>query len=291
MKYLNVTKIATLLTAAIFTLGYSSGNSPAPKGMVLIPAGTVSGGSVTGGSITITDSFYMDETEVTQKRYSEVMTEVYGYLGYTDPNWKTLYGVGDDYPAYYLDWYDALLFCNAISKINGIDTIYSYTSIIDTPGNGCELADLVIDTTQYGFRLPSKTEREYAHRAGTNTDFYWCNGSWPTYPATKSDTLEMNSYAVWKGNSGDQGIAHPGYGTHRVGQTIPNAFGLYDMTGNVSEWTNTTLYVYWLSVYSLGGSWSLTNLGQTASLHNLAIMPIEQFGTTGFRTILPVYEN
>ena len=69
------------------------------------------------------------------------------------------------------------------------------------------------------FRLPSEAEWEYACRAGTETRFYW--GDDPDYE-------EIDDYAVYCDN--DDG------GTAEVGTKRPNAFGLYDMSGNLYEW-------------------------------------------------------
>ncbi len=76
-----------------------------------------------------------------------------------------------------------------------------------------------IETLSGGFRLPRDAEWEYVCRAGTITRFYW--GDDPDYS-------DIGDYAWYNSNSNSQ--------THAVGQKIPNAWGLYDMSGNVYEW-------------------------------------------------------
>ncbi len=68
------------------------------------------------------------------------------------------------------------------------------------------------------YRLPTEAEWEYAAHAGTNTTFYW--GYW-------IDGAN-ESYLWYNNNSGNT--------THPVGKKMPNAWGLYDMSGNISEW-------------------------------------------------------
>lgn len=84
------------------------------------------------------------------------------------------------------------------------------------------------------FRLPSEAEWEYACRAGTDTYFYW--GDDPLL-------LDMDDYAWWSNNAWSVGEQYE----HRVGLKKPNAWGLYDMTGNVREWCHD---VYDESYYS-----------------------------------------
>jgi formylglycine-generating enzyme required for sulfatase activity len=79
------------------------------------------------------------------------------------------------------------------------------------------------------YHLPSESEWEYAARAGTTTKFYWGD-----------DDAAAPVHAWFNANSGCQnivGLFCEGGQTHPVGAKAPNAFGLYDITGNVWQWT------------------------------------------------------
>jgi len=202
--------------------------SAAPEGMKLISAkGSsfemgLSDGSISQ-NVSFTQDFYMDSTEVTQADYNAVMgNATTGYTGYISRS----NAAENNHPVYSVSWYDAALYCNALSKVAGKDTVYSYSDISGAVGNGCALTDVATDYSKNGFRLPTEAEWEFACRAGATTDYYWGKNSSP-YPEDQADSSEVNTYAVWKGNSNNTGI---------VATKLPNAFGLYDMTGNVFEW-------------------------------------------------------
>jgi formylglycine-generating enzyme required for sulfatase activity len=145
--------------------------------------------------------FWMDTTEVTQKQFVSIMATI------AREGWVDKYGVGDNYPAYSITWRDAVAYCNALSKLNNLDTVYT----LHIPE-----WELQIDTSKNGFRLPTEAEWEYACRARTTTDYYW--GDFNAEDFTWSHHFD--------------GPMNP------VAQLKPNAFGLYDMCGNVLELCN-----------------------------------------------------
>ena len=88
------------------------------------------------------------------------------------------------------------------------------------------------------FRLPAKEEWEYACRAGATGDYCKLDDG------TEITEKTLGEVAWFGDNSGKK--------THPVGQKKPNAFGLYDMLGNVMEWTVTALFE---TRVFCGGSW------------------------------------
>ena len=185
-------------------------------------------------------SFSMGETEVTQDLFESVMN--CGDIWTSTPN----YGVGGNYPAYRVSWYDAIAFCNKLSILLGKEPVYSvagisdwanlaYSAIPASDDNDWNAA--VMDKTKNGFRLPTEAEWEYAARGGINDHGYAYAGS-----------DNICDVAWYDGNNtvGNIECGTPGgiYGTKPVQGKQANELGLYDMSGNVWEWCSDFLNVY-----------------------------------------------
>ena len=170
--------------------------------------------------VKFTYNFFIGAHEVTQKEFKSTVSHLAPAYAQTDQ--------GDNYPVTNITWYDAVLYCNELSKKHGYDTVYSYSSACLTEGE-CSfiLENLAIHYDRFGYRLPTEAEWEYACRAGSDNQYYWSNNN---------DTAIINQYAWYSLNSDEK--AHP------VGQKKPNSFLLHDMCGNAAEWVNDWLDKY-----------------------------------------------
>ncbi len=221
---------------------------------VTIPAGTFVMGSTTDNredrdetpahAVTISHSFKMGVTEVTNAQYEEFCPEHRALRG------KDGVSTGDDDAVVNVSWYEAKAFCRWLSEREGKT-----------------------------YRLPTEAEWEYACRAGTRTAYF------------TGDTLDAGMYR-------NQIVARDYANVSlAVGKTKANAFGLYDMHGNVEEWCED-----WYGNYSDGkqtdpvgpsnGTYRVTRGGShhtpvkyLRSANRMAMLPADKHSLTGFRVV------
>ena len=188
--------------------------------------------------VSVSRGFWLKATEVTQAEWRTLLS--------SEPSSFT--ACGDECPVETVSWHDAVLYLNAASQRDGLVPCYDdATGEVTGPLLSCP-----------GYRFPTEAEWEYAARAGLS------GGAYHGMPSTSLGcaVLDPNLATVgwYCGNStvsyfpcadmrnhGDGGSSCAG--TRPVGQGPHNAWGLYDMHGNVWEYVHD-----WFALYPLGAA-------------------------------------
>ncbi|MDR1858636.1 MAG: formylglycine-generating enzyme family protein [Treponema sp.] len=284
--------VAALAAVALVALAFPAYSSPGDSfvEMVRIPAGTFTMGSPASEpnresdeaqhSVTVS-AFWMGKYEVTQGQYQAVMGA--NPSRFTTPT-------NEENPARQpvecVSWYDAIVFCNRLSIREGLTPAYIINGSTnpDNWGTVPQSNNMAWNTVQVipgstGYRLPTEAQWEYACRAGTTTAY------------NTGATITKNT-GWYTDNSGNR--------THEVGLKPPNAWGLYDMHGNVSEWcwdwygaypsaaqTDPSEAVPGAYRVERGGSWSYYGQNLRSAWRDYGSNPGLRSSAYGFRLVCP----
>lgn len=187
--------------------------------MIHLSAGTFSMGSGLGDpdgayvdhDVTLTHDFYLAQTETTRGEWESDPSNT-GWTYSSLPDYPCT-GTSADCPADTMTWYDAAMYANWLSAEEGRTECYL------TDGTDMAAAYIADPYSCPGYRLPTEAEWEYSARAGEDTTYAGSDTA-----ADVAWTYD-NAYAM-------------GTNSHEVATLDANAWGLYDMSGNVYEWTN-----------------------------------------------------
>ena len=157
--------------------------------------------------VTLTRGFWIGATEVSQSLYEEI-------IGANPSRWVSSLG-----PVENVTWFDCIRFCNQLSDKHGFQPVYT---IIED--------NVVWDQAADGYRLPTEAEWEYACRAGSRSVFSF--GDDPAQLYRFGNYCDRSCERAWRDTTQLDGYFH----TAPIGSFEPNAWGIYDMHGNIWEW-------------------------------------------------------
>ncbi|WP_109125829.1 formylglycine-generating enzyme family protein [Dyella sp. C11] len=256
-RLVNARLYANYKPGQVFTDRFADIPGQTPS-MVVIPTGTFQMGAPDGEAgredaetpqheVTIGKGFALSRTAITVAQFREFV-RASGYqpdsvkMGGASVYDEATGAMRDDTSA---SWQDDYAGKNADGRLPVVNVSWA---------DAKAYVDWLSQRTGKTYRLPSEAEFEYALRGGTTTRYWWGDGT----PASKVENLTGagdRSPSGRRWSNAFQGYRDGYWGPAPAGNFAPNAFGLYDIDGNVSEWVQDCWHDSYLRAPRDGSAW------------------------------------
>jgi hypothetical protein len=238
-------------------------------------------------------AFYMDTNSVSKAQWDDVYTWASAH-GYTFDNAGS--GKAANHPVQEVSWYDSVKWCNARSEKEGRAPAYYTDAGLATVYRSGQVSPYLNWTS--GYRLPTEAEWEKAAHGGLSGQrFPW--GNTISQSLANFDNISGESYQTGPTGYNATYVTWGMPYTSPVGSFAPNAYGLFDMAGNVWQWCwdwygtpyagGTDPHGAASGSYRVcrGGSWGDGAYSCRAAFRNYNIPTFSNYYAVGFRSVLP----